>query len=314
MGNLVRNADGVGGGASAALTAAPAPAPSVLAGAAALADPTPAAAPTAAPALPGSGEEPWYSSMPSNFQTALQAKGWNGLSKDEALTQVLDSYVNLEKLIGADKAGRTVTLPKDDATPEERLEFFKKLGTPEKPEEYGFADIKDLPDTVKPLLTEAQDWMHKAGLPKQMGANLLAEVAKAEVAKAEAWNQQSQSDMNALSLEMGAEFDNKIELARRATRAAGIDQASMLKMEQALGTKQMLKMMMTFGDNLREAEAPAVGNGGAQFQQSSEAAKSEIAGLFQDKDFMANYLSPNMAVRKGAIDKMERLQKIANGG
>ncbi len=322
MGNLVRNAEGLGGGAS---TTAPVN-PGTLAGAAALAaapvapvtaaplTTTTTTSPPAAPASSGQDEAPWYAGLPSTFQTALQAKGWNGLSKDEALTTVLDSYVNLEKLIGADKAGRTVTLPKEDASPEERAEFFKKIGTPDKAEDYGFAEIKDLPDSVRPALEEAQKWMHKAGVPKMVGANLMREVAAAEAAKAEAWSTQSQADMNALALELGAEFDAKKEVAQRAFRAAGLDATSALKIEQAIGTKAMMKLFMGYGDNLREAVPPDPGNGGGQFEQSQEGAKTEIAGLFQDKDFMANYLSPNPKVREIAIAKMERLQKIVAGG
>lgn len=321
MGNLVRNAEGVGGGASA--PAAPAPSPGTLAGASALAgspapvtpvvttpnNPSAATAPAA-----GDGEAPWYSGLPSTFQTALQAKGWNGLSKDEALTTVLDSYVNLEKLIGADKAGRTVTIPKEDATPEERADFFKKIGTPEKPEDYGFSAIKDIPDSVRSSLEDAQKWMHKAGVPKMVGENLMREVAAAEVAKAAEWSAHSQAEMNALAVELGADFDNKKEMAQRAFRAAGLDADAALKIEQAIGTKAMMKLFMGYGDNIREAEPPAPGNAGGQFQQTTEGAKSEIANLFQDKDFMANYLSPNPRVRETAIAKMERLQKIAAGG
>ena len=93
-----------------------------------------------------------------------------------------------------------------------------------------------------------------------------------------------------------------------------MDADAALKIEQAIGTKAMMKLFMGYGDNIREAEPPAPGNAGGQFQQTTEGAKSEIANLFQDKDFMANYLSPNPRVRETAIAKMERLQKIAAGG
>lgn len=312
-GNLVRNAEGAAGGAGTT----PAAPPAGLAAAAALAGAgttPPAAAPAAAPTA-SEGGDPWYAALPSQYQTAITAKGWNALaSKDEAFTAVLDSYTNLEKLFSADKAGRTVTLPKDDASPEERMEFFKKIGVPEKAEDYGFDKMAELPEAVRGTLSEAQTWMHKAGVPKMVAENLMKEVVAAEVAKAEAWVAESQKQLNALSVEMGAEFENKMEIGRRAARAAGLDANAMNSIEKAIGTQAMLKMFMAFGESMTEAAPPAPGNGGAAFTETVESARTQIQGLFADKDFMANYLSPNPRIREQAIAKMERLQKIVNGG
>jgi hypothetical protein len=88
----------------------------------------------------------------------------------------------------------------------------------------------------------------------------------------------------------------------------------MNRVEKAIGTKSMLKMFMAFGETMREASPPEPGNGGAAFTETAESARTQIQGLFADKDFMANYLSPNPKIREQAIAKMERLQKIANGG
>lgn len=315
-GNLVRNAEGVAGGASAAPTAAPVG----LAASAALAAPAPAAAPAAAPATApaaapaGDAEAAWYATLPAPAQSAITAKGWNALPKEEAFSTVLDSYLNLEKLMGADKAGRTVTLPKDDASPEERMEFFKKIGVPDKAEDYGFDKLPDLPPEIQSTLAEAQNWMHKAGVPKMVGDNLMKEVVAAEAAKAEAWAAESQKELNALSLEMGAEFDNKMEIGRRAARAAGLDQNAISSIERAIGTKSLLKMFMAFGETMTEASAPAPGNSGAQFTETAESINTQIQQLFNDNQFMANYTSPNPKIREGAIAKMERLYKLKAGG
>ena len=314
-GNLVRNAEGVAGGASATPAA-----PAGLAASAALAGGTPAAAPVTPSPVAASADgnsavnDAWYASLPPATQSAITAKGWNALAKEDAFTTVLDSYMNLEKLFGADKAGRTVTLPKDDAPPEEKMEFFKKIGVPEKADDYGFSALKDVPPEVQQTLGEAQGWMHKAGVPKMVAENLIKEVVAAEVAKAEAWVNESQKELNALSVELGAEFENRMEVGRRAARAAGLDQGAINSIEKAIGTKAMLKMFMAFGETMSEAAPPAPGNAGAQFTETAESARTQIQGLFADKDFMANYLSPNPKIREQAIAKMERLQKIANGG
>jgi hypothetical protein len=84
-------------------------------------------APRPAPAANGA----WYDAFENpEVKTWTAAKGF----KDPAA--VAESAYNLEKLIGFDKAGRTLVVPKDDATPDEMRAFHAKLGVPETPDGY----------------------------------------------------------------------------------------------------------------------------------------------------------------------------------
>ena len=293
-GNLLRNAEGVAGGGAPE-------APPALAGGAVLAKDV-AAPPPAAAATPPA-EKPWWDSLPDGLKTAAAAKQW----KDPAAA--VESYVNLEKIMGADKAGRTVMLPKDDATPEEVGSFFKQLGVPETAEQYELTTPQGIPeDTVN----EAKNWMHEAGVPPKLAQRLVDSVAKAEAAKLAAWEKQSNAEMNDLAVEWGTKFEDNSELARRAFKASGLPEPALTKLEMAIGTKAMLAMFHKFGMNMTEAAAPAPGNGGGQFVMNKAQAQAKVDSLRSSSDFQARYLSPNVQLRNAAIAELEELTRIAS--
>lgn len=302
MGNLVRNADGAAGGAAPAPAPAPAAAPA-MAGAAALAkESAPAAAP--APAAPAPADKPWWDGLPENLKTTAAAKQW----KDPAAA--VESYVNLEKIMGADKAGRTVMLPKDDATPEELGQFYKTLGVPDAADKY---EIK-VPEGMAPeIIDEAKGWMHQANVPSKLAQQLVDAVAKSEAAKMEQWAKQSKADMNDLSVEWGSKFEDNAEVARRAYRAAGLTPEQSERIEMIVGTKTFMSMFHKFGMNMAEAAAPSPGQGGGQFVMNKAEAARKADMLRSSPDFQARYLSPNNLVRQQAISELEELTKIAAG-
>ena len=301
-GNLLRNAEGVSGGGA---PVAPPPAPAMAGAASLVQEPaggTPAAAPAASTG--GEGEKPWWDTLPDNLKTTAAAKQW----KDPAAA--IESYVNLEKIMGADKAGRTIMLPKDDASPEEVGAFFKSLGVPETADKY---DIKVPQGLQSETVDQAKGWMHEAGVPPKLAQRLVDSVAKAESARWALWEKASNTEMNDLAVEWGAKFDDNAEVARRAVKTAGLDQAALLKMEMAIGTKNLMTMFHKFGMNLNEAAAPAPGNGGGQFVMNKAQAQSKVDALRANSDFQARYLSPNIQVRNLAIAELEELTRIAAG-
>lgn len=308
MGNLVRNADGAAGGAAPAPAAAPAAAPApALAGAAALMkEPAPAAAakPAGEQPAPAAAEKPWWDALPDTLKNTAAAKQW----KDPAAA--VESYVNLEKIMGADKAGRTVMLPKDDASPEEMASFYKSLGVPEAADKY---EIK-VPDGMSSeIIDEAKGWMHQANVPAKLAQQLVDAVAKSEAAKMEQWAKQSKADLNDLSVEWGAKFEDNAEVARRAFRAAGLTPEQSERIEMVVGTKAFMQMFHKFGMNMTEAAAPAPGQGGGQFVMNKAEAQRKADMLRASPDFQARYLSPNNLIRQQAIAELEELTKIAAG-
>jgi hypothetical protein len=277
---------------------------------------TPAPAATAAPATPApaapAAKDNWWEALPADVKPTITAKGWDKLSSSEAIEATLSSYVNLEKLMGADKAGRTVVLPKENATPEEFAEFTKALGVPESADKYTLTAPKGLNEEV---VGEAKSWMHEAGVPPILAQRLVDAVAKSEAAKLEAWEAQSQKEMQDLAAEWGTKFDDNAEIGRRAAKAAGLTPEQFTKIEMAVGTKNFMNIFMKFGLSMVEAPAPNPANNstGGQFVMNKAEAQQKANNLRNNPDFQARYLSPNIGVRQQAISELEELMKAAAG-
>jgi len=234
--------------------------------AAAVTDPAAAAAASAAASA---ANTPWYKAEAKDY---VSNKGWK--SPDE----VIGSYQSLESLYGADKAGRTVILPKDDKDLEGIKTFRAKLGVPESADKY------ELPvpqgqgggDMVK----EASAWFHEAGIPKS-AAQKITERWNAHIEKLVKDNElaaqvESRAQLEKLQQEWGQEFEVKSEYARRFLKAAGWDDAKMALYESTFGTATMLKDFFQWGSKVGE---PGFASGQ---QQSFAPNKSQIQAKIKE--------------------------------
>jgi hypothetical protein len=275
--------------------AAPAAAPAATPAAAAAPAPIPAGAASA----PAANAAQWFDSFSNaEVKTWTQAKGF----KDAAA--VAESAYNLEKLIGHDRAGRTLVLPKDDASPEELRAFSAKLGVPEKPDGYKLP----FPDGTDPKLQETiSTWMHKAGVPPKAAEALTQEMlgfSQAEQARAEQemvaasdkafadvttkWGKDSQAN-----LEMGKRFtaqlipaevtlDNGTKVSRQDFLQRVFDSTG--------ATGAMLELFANAGRGMGEHRMVTNGQGGMG-DTSPAAALAKIQALKADQMWARAYLS-----------------------
>jgi hypothetical protein len=266
---------------------------------------------TAATTSGTSANEPWFSTIPAGeTRTWVEAKGW----KDPAA--LAESAYNLEKLIGFDKAGRTIVVPKDDAPPEERRAFLTKLGVPETPDGYKLP----VPEGADPAFAKtAAQWMHEAGIPPKQ-AELLAtkwneHAAKAVTADQQAAATKADQEFSALMGEWGKDADARLEVGRRAAAqfipAANPQerQALMTKLELAMGTKNMLTMFAEMGRHLGEHTMIGNGQPGQYGAMTPAQAQAKISALKMDPTWTAAYVGGD----KGKLKEMTDLMAIANG-
>jgi len=213
---------------------------------------------------------------------------------------VLESYVNLEKLIGADRAGRTVVLPKDENDAEGMKAFRAKLGVPETPEAYELP----LPEGDNGEFAKtAASWMHKAGVPKAAAQDIAKnwnEHMKALVQASEVEAQQkAEQELSTLKSQWGQDFAKNEELARRGLReigkGAGLDDNDIGALESTLGTAKMLKMFVELGK--ANAEPGFAGNGSPGFGINKSQAQTKLneingkraSGEITDKQWKDTY-------------------------
>lgn len=242
-------------------------------------------APPAAPAAPAAPSgEAWY---PDTAKDYVTNKGW------KAPADLLTSYQGLETLVGAERAGRTVVMPKDANDADGLKAFRAKLGVPESADKY------TIPDGLKadPLIGGFRDIAHKANISGTAFNELLDWTLKQAAdndtkLKAQAQTE-SQVQLEALKGEWGKDFDAKAEYARRFLKAAGWDDAKMAKYEEAFGTATMLKDFHAWGSKVGE---PGFATGTetsftpqkAQVQAKiTEITQKRIAGQISQKEFLA---------------------------
>lgn len=257
-------------------------------------------------------------------------KPWYEQFKDPQVKEWLSAYkgaypnaeavalkaLNLEKFVGAEKAGRGLVVPKPDAKPEEWQAFWRKVGAPEKPDQYKLPD--DLKDN--PGLIALRDHAHKLGVPAQLFEGItgfLVEQIKATDGNDDAeFEQRAEKDLQELRAEWrGAEFDRRSELGRRAAASfvphkdkAELEQI-LTRMEGAVGTKAMMKMFAKIGEAIGEhgfveGDTPTPDGGMTPAQ-----AKLRIETLRKDKEFGKKLLDKNT----DAMDEWNKLHKIAFG-
>lgn len=249
----------------------------------------PAAAPAAAPVAPPAAPAiPW---MPADADAELighaQNAGW------QSPIDAVKSHRELQRLFGADRHGRTIVLPKEDATPAEMADFYTKLGRPETPDGYKLP----VPDGDSGEFAKAAaQWMHEAGVP---GAAARAIAAKWNEHQAGVMKAAQEAEQNALAAEhsqlskdWGAEAPMRKELARRAAERLGMDAEGIDALEKAVGFSKTMKALAKMGDLMRESGAEGLGEIGA-FGRTPEGAKAKRAQLMADADWRKGAMVPN---------------------
>lgn len=265
-------------------------------------------APAAAPA--------WYApegldpNTSSQLGELVKAKGWKGPA------DALLSYQNLEKVFGADKAGRTILAPKSDDDAEGWSAVYNRLGRPESPDKYELpvpeGDDGSFAQAAAPVL-------HELGLTAKQARGLAewwneASSKRIEMEQ-ESFSSRSEAEYKELQREWGAAAAQNEELAKRAvlkfSKEAGIDENTFDAMERAIGTGRLMKLFHAIGSQFAEADF-ITSDAPSSNAMSPQQAKNKIAGMFADQEFMSRYLNTDERVRQGAIEEMMRLNRMAN--
>jgi hypothetical protein len=245
----------------------------------------------------------WLGDAPDELHGFAAANGYKGPA------DVLTNVRELQKYLGADKAGRGVVIPKDAGDAEAWGAVYDKLGRPADAAGYGLGELEGAdPDFSR----AAGETFHKLGLSARQGAELAKwwgeAVTAGKAADDEAYLARADEQMAALRSEWGAAADANQELARRGAAAFGFSGDELDKLERAIGTKALMARFLEVGRKLGEDAVPAGKSAAAGL--SPAAAQEQIAELMADRDFSAKVRAGDPVAKK----KMENLYRAAYPG
>jgi len=271
--------------------------------AAAEAAPAPESAPEVEVAAPS-----WTDGLGEDAQGYVENKGWDGAE------QMLDSYRNLEKSMGA-PADQILHLPKEDADAEEWGAVYNRLGRPEDASGYELSN-REHPEGAIDLTGDMSQWAHEAGLSKRQAQTMYEKyngrmsefVEDMQTQQAE----RTASDEQVLRKEWGEAWDENIAAATRFRQRFNLDDGTIGRLEGALGLRGLLELSAEIGRGLGEHTMPGDreqdSGAGTAFGMTPGAAKAKIADLSLDEKFMEQYLDG----RPEAVARMTRLHSLAH--
>jgi len=259
---------------------------------------------------PAAAADHWLSGVEDpDLRGWAEAKGMQNVQPGD----VLRSYQNLEKVMGADKAGRTVVLPGPDADEATRNEFYTKLGRPDAADKY------ELP------VPEGDD-----GAMAEWGSGVFFEAgltaAQAQIVS-ERWNekmaglQQQASDASQataqeaeqqLRRDWGAAYDRKMNGIDEAANRLGMNQDQLQGLRSSMGPVAALQFVDGLAGKLGEADMDTGGDN-QNGTLTPAAAQEALAKLNMDKDFMDAWLNKQHPSHEWAVTRKQGLAKMAAG-
>lgn len=234
--------------------------------------------------LPSAPVTGWWDSVKD-----ADTKAWAANKNYPSAEHALIAHRNLESLMGADKAGRTVLLPKDDNDAEGWKALSSKLGVPANPDGYKLPIPEGQADDG--FARTAAGWFHAAGVPPR-AANQIAQAWNAWVAEqvkagVEADDAEDAKGMTALEQEWGANFAERRELAQRGyaefAKQFGLDdKAAFKRAVSVLGSANLTKLFHGLGSLTGEGSFKGLNTGGG-FGVNAREARSQIDQITADR-------------------------------
>lgn len=289
----------------------------------------------------GEGGDPGAGGAGAGGAGAAPASKWYDSFQDPATKEWLGAYgdaypnaeavatkaLNLEKFIGAEKAGRGVVAPKADAKPEEWQQFYKKIGgVPDKPDGYKMPANVDQNIAAAlssdPLVAAFREHAHKSGMPPMFFESAMEWYANTaqnkEQGMIDEFSAKAEQDIADLKNEWrGVEFDKNTELGRRAAQQfiPHADQTEfedkLTRIEGALGTKETLKLFASIGASMGEhGFEGGGGDGNMNGGMTPASARVRISQLKADSSFAAKLGSGDVAAKT----EWDLLHKLGYGG
>lgn len=241
--------------------------------------------------------------IPDNFKEDKSLNNFNNME------DLLKSYKHAQSLVGADK----IPVPNKHATEEDWNEVFKRLGAPEKPEDYKY-DFKDQ-EMDSQQVSEFNKTAHKLGLLPKQAEGLIKYYNEFNGNIAETQEEQAAQSQLAteteLKKEFGPQFSKRLDQAKKlAVNSLGSDflENTYLKDGSRLGDNlNVIKAFSQLADKLSEDEI--IKGDGSEYMTAKDLEK-EINELTQEGSAYWSKTHPN---HNKAVQEVLKLRELLNG-
>lgn len=163
----------------------------------------------------------------------------------------LAAYATLKQ-----QSATAVSVPGENATPEELNAFYAKIGRPEKADGYQLAKPEGFQGYDDTMANWFKTTAHTAGLNGKQAAAMHDAWVNLAKTQAQSSATEAANQERALSSEMDKEWGSqksvKIDLAKRGARAFGFDAAMLDKLESNIGSFKMLNAFARIGEAVGE--------------------------------------------------------------
>ena len=245
-----------------------------------------------------------------NFKELIpeEYKEEKALQNFSNMNDFVKSYLNAQSLVGANK----VAIPNKMATDEDWEEVYRKLGRPNKPEDYKYSFDNEVdPEQLK----QFNETAHRIGLLPKQAERIIKFYnelnTQTEADRVKTFEAKQTEAMAELKKEFGPEYNKRLDQAKRlAVETLGNDilNNAVLNDGTRLGDNaQVVKAFSMLADKLSEDEL--VKGDGIDYQTASEIEK-EISELTEDGSPYWNKTHPNHAK---TVDRVFKLREQLNG-
>lgn len=243
------------------------------------------------------GGTDWRSGLAEEYRQHAALKDYKDLDG------LVKSHIHVQGLVGKDR----LVLPGEQGKPEEWDEVYKKLGRPDKADDYELKIDERFPKN-EAMEKSFREKVFALGLSKKQVAELhdwYNGAATEQLTELERGRDHARMEAEALlEKEYGREKDAKKGLAKRVLRTFA-DEGAMAELEEGLGNSpHLIRMLVKIGD--RMSEGVLKGDGGGTFI-SPDDAKRQIKEIMA----MPAYQDRKNPESRGLREKAERLYKIA---
>lgn len=238
---------------------------------------------------------------------------FEGLSEEDAafvnnkgfksVGDVVTGYRNLEKFTGV-PADKILKMP-DENNADEVNAFYKKLGRPDKAEDYKFEIAEGQDDAIAKAIAPE---LFKAGLSQKQAAAIYKSLEAEKIEQGKAAETAAIKAEEDLKSEWGANYDNNLKAAQQAAKIAGVTPEQIEALQKATDYKTVMNMFKNLASKFGEDVLRGAGdNRSSKFTMTPQEARERIEQLKSNKEWQEKMANND----KAAIKEYKELSQIA---